>query len=110
LTKKNEQAVGNVSHPVQRVLLKSLTGKRRFYPKNSVTAWVSALESVLRVQSQLKKDIPSNLIEKRQQLNPRKKISSSTASPAELEKTLITSCLLDTKWKVFGYVPVAFQS
>ncbi len=41
---------------------------------------------------------------------PIKKISPSSASPAEPEKTLITSCLSDTKWKVFGYVPVAFQS
>jgi len=67
-----------------------------------MTAWVSALNSVLRVQSQLKKDIPSNLIEKKQQLNLIIKIASSTASPAELEKTLIISCLSDTRGKIFG--------
>jgi ferredoxin len=61
-------------------------------------------------ESQLKKDILSNLIEKKQKLILRKRISPSSASPAESEKTLIISCLSDTKWKVFGYVPIAFQS
>ncbi|ERR1035437_2967567 len=106
--KKNAQAVGNVSHPAQRVLFKSSTEKLGFYPRSSVMAWVSALNSVLRVQSQLKKDIPSNLIEKKQ-INLKKNMPSSTASPAELEKTIIIYCLSDTKGIIFGFALVAFQ-
>ncbi len=43
------------------------------------------------------------------EVQPKKKISLFTAFPAEPEKTLIVSCLSDTRGRVFGSVLIAFQ-
>lgn len=73
IDEKNALAARNVSHPAPRVLLKSSMEKRRFYLKNDVTAWVSVVASVPRIQFQLKKDIQLSLIEKKQKFKQRKK-------------------------------------
>jgi len=69
--------------------------------------WVSASASVPKAQSQLKKDIPSNLTGKEQKLNPGKKISPSTASPVEQAKIPAISSHSGTTCKAYGYVPAA---
>jgi len=72
-----------------------------------VTVWAFASAYVPKAQSQLKKDIPSNLTGKKPKLNPGKKISLSIASPAGLAKTSVTSSPSGTKCKASGSVLAA---